>query len=222
MYVIVNNFNYEDLLNKLVQKLGLEDVPLTDDVIKKVFLDLQTRFNINQRKKLTVDEITLVENYFKNFIGLSYSDYIEDEDPEQKDNEANKDEFLMAISSEYEESLIGLTAIMMTPEDERAIYSPESLAVVDKLIEMSSGLDYEEDPIETAIDYLASLVDKYLSRDIEEIDLFLLKEMECALSEGEFLSAVHVFDKPGKLVRYGNTLITFPIIVIEASHSWQI
>lgn len=223
MYVIVNNFNYEDLLNKLVQKLGIEDVPLTDDVIKKVFKDLESRFNINQRNELNNEEMVLVESYFKNFIGLRYSDYEETDDPDQRDKEANKDEFLMAISTEYEESLITLVSIMMTPEKERAIYSTETLEFIDKLIELYSKTETEvEDPIEGAIDYLETLVDKYISRDIEEIDLFLLKEMECALSEGERLSAIHVLDKSGRLVRYGNTLVTFPIIVIEASHSWQI
>lgn len=205
MYVIVNNFDYDALLAKLVQYHNLNDVPDLNQVIKKLFTGLSERFNANERKTMTDDQIELVERYFSLYPTVTYSDW--------SDGDASDVPYIEQFSQDFEESSIGLYEALTDSELELSDETKAFLEFFNQVIELDED---KEDAIDIQFNEFVDLVMKYHSTELNEGDIVLLREFDVALAENERLAKVDVIDKPGTQVQYGNTLITFPLILIKA------
>lgn len=202
MYVLVNNLDYESLLDKLIAQLDLKDSPDIQAGVTKALKLLSERFNTNRRSELTEPQVQLVEYFIANFRTMSYSDYDE-----------GNESFAETLAEEFEEALIGLTSLITDELDDISDESKEFVKMFNEVIPVDENHD---DPIEVQLSEFVDLVTKYTGIELEPVDYIILKELECALAQGEYVSSIEVFDKPGTQVTHGNTLITFPLILIKA------
>lgn len=204
MYVLVNNLDYEDLLAKLVSHHNLGDVPDLNGIVKKLFIGLSKRFNANERNTMTSEQIELVEKYFSNWPVVSFSNW------DEADYEVP---YMEQFSGDFEESSIGLYEALTDSELE---LSDETKAFLEQFNQVIPLDEDANDGVDDQFNEFVTLVNKYYSTELDEGDILILSSLDKALANDERLAKVEVIDKPGTQVEYGNTLITFPLILIKA------
>lgn len=203
MYVHVNNFDYDELLNGLVKHYHLDDVPLTDEIVSKIFESISEKYKLNKRNTMSELEISLVEEFFR--VVSLWSDFMPGDDTET---------FLESKGMEISESLALIEEVFLAgvgEEDE-----------LNRLFEIATkfeGYDFtDEESIGEFSANLSNLIDSYNNMQWTDAELFILGHIDRALMDLEILTDVEVVPVAGKVVKYGDTLITFPIILIKVSN----
>lgn len=201
IFIHVNNFDYDALLNKMVAKLDLGDSYITSEIVLKTFKTLAAKFNNNRRGELTPDELALVETFIARYSGYRFADY---------DGESSS-EFYESMGDLMNHAFEEFSESLTTDQDDLNEEAKEFNELLFRLIDAADG--------ELAIETLMELVDKYLSENFNDLELTIMKEMEGMLNEGEIITGIEVVEKAGKVIKYGDTLITFPIVLMKATES---
>lgn len=202
MYVHINNFDYDELLNNLVQHYHLSDAPITNEIISKIFEELAEHYKLNQRETMTEDEIALVEEFMR--IHGQWSDF-------QPGDEA--DMFLETKGMDISESLVVMEGLFLEGVTEDDELDP----LYDIAIKFTQFDFTDEDSIGEFSAYLSDLISKYNNIQFNDAELYVLGHIERSLDSSEILTGIEVLPVAGKVVKYGDTLITFPIILIKVS-----
>lgn len=216
MHVNLNCFDYTKLLSGLVEHYGLQD-NLTDESVSQIFHNLSETYRRNNCEYLSDDEKKMVES----FLGYTIS-YIVNEDDD--------DEPFKSIPEQVEEGLEKLQYYILNQLDE----SPYNcfMAIIDhhvaKFVTFDEGNEHlfdgaDPEGVIAFIDYFRDLIDEYLRiKSINQFgagELFILGEIEKHTHPCEIVVDIDVVDHPGAKVRYGDSLITFPMILIEVTNS---
>ena len=210
VYVHVNTFDYPKLIARIVKHADLHDTEISSTVITKIFKDLERVYNKNKRDELSAEEIKVAETFMKEFAGLRFADY--------EDEEAS--EFYTALSEAIEWSLQNFQEFITGAIPEEDV-SETTLAFYQALLELmdveSFNADVDPEIVMMTMERLQEILDDYKSGEFNEIQLAILSEMEKLLSDNEIITGIMIDDKPGKTVKYGDSLVTFPIILMRAT-----
>lgn len=203
MYVHVNNFDYDELLGGLVKHYHLDDVPLTDEVISGIFENLESKYKQNQRSEMTADEIELVEEFYR-VVG-QWAEFMPGDDAETY-LETKGMEITQSLAALEEEFLAGVA-------EDSCLNALYEIAV------KMDGYDFtDEESIFEFGEMLANLITRYNNVQYDDAEMFIMSCIERAMKPGEILTGIEVMPSAGKVVKYGDTLITFPIILIKVSN----
>lgn len=210
VYVSMNNFNYDKLIDRIIKHTGMGDTELTDGVIQRIFKDLAKVFNQNKRKELTPEEVKVAETFMKDLVGLRFSDY--------EDEEAS--EFYVALSEAMEWSLQNFQEVLTgaIPLEEVSDTSKDFYDALLELMDAESMTDEEDGELAMAtLERLQEILSDYVSGEFDELQLAILAEMEKNLLDGELITGLQVENRPGRVVKHGDSLVTFPLILMKAT-----
>lgn len=200
MHVHLNCFDYDKLLTGIVEHFHMEDTPLTSEYLEKVFKELSEKFNQHHRNELTPEETKLVEDFLKTTI--TYADFDGDE-------EVFKD----IMGEDIAEALATLEDILTDPEAEVSDrYNQYVLDIIE-----NPNIDLTDDGPAEFISSLSDNIVKYMVSDFNAGEMFILGQIEAVAKEGEIIRSLLSLPVAGKTVKYGDSLITFPIILIEVT-----
>lgn len=215
VYVHVNTFDYPKLIARIIKHADLHDTEITSTVITNIFKDLEQVYNHNKRDELSAEEIKVAETFMKEFAGLRFADY--------EDEEAS--EFYTALAEAIEWSLQNFQEFLTggIPEED---VSETTLAFYMALLDLMDVESFinanseDESNVEAAMmtmERLQEILDDYKSGEFNEVQLAILSEMEKLLADHEIITGIMIDEKPGKTVKYGDSLVTFPIILMRAT-----
>lgn len=210
VYVHVNTFDYPKLIARIIKHADLHDTEISSTVISNIFKELERVYNKNKRDELSAEEIKVAETFMKEFAGLRFADY--------EDEEAS--EFYTALSEAIEWSLQNFQEFITGAIPEEDV-SETTLAFYQALLELmdveSFNADVDPEIAMMTMERLQEILDDYKSGEFNEIQLAILSEMEKLLADNEIITGIMIDDKPGKTVKYGDSLVTFPIILMRAT-----
>lgn len=213
-YINVNTFDYDKLLARIVKHAELGDTEISNIVITKIFKELAVAFNNKgKRDQMSQEEVKVAETFLKEFSGLRYADY---------DDESATEFFAAAAETmdwalqNFQEFLTGTISQDDVSDETMSFY----MALLD-LMDVESFLGDENDGEQAIItmERLQDILDDYMTGEFTEVQLSILSEMEKLLSSSEIITRITVEDRPGKKVKYGDSLVTLPTIIMEATYS---
>lgn len=207
MHVNLNCFDYNELIAGIVEHYGLSDSEITDEGITKIFEDLSERFTQRRIRVLDETEIKMVEDFLK--MAVSYKEFGQDSDGPG---------YLEYIAESLKESLERLHVELVQGVDD--LYND----FIERYVLGHPDFDFEDD-VESAstlfIEYLEAAVEDYMDmtgrRDFTAGELFILGQIENYTKPCEIVVDITVVPLPGKIVKYRDSLITFPLILIEVT-----
>lgn len=201
MYLHVNDFDYDGLIARLVEMYGLADTPVSSDFIEKAFIDLAEKFKKHQRHQLTSNETLLVEAFLR--WNMGWEEFQEGD---------TVDGFWESRAESTQQSLAGLYECLT---DADAVV-PDCLEHVFSAITTMTEYDVNtEEGATELVTLLEDLVTRYTPVEFNETELYILSQMSGNLSFAPGIKNLVVIPLPGKVVKCMDTLITFPIILIE-------
>lgn len=210
-FITVNTFDYDRLLSRIVKHSELGDTELSNVVIAKIFKDLAEAYNKNKRDQLSQEELSVAENFMKEFSGLRFADY---EGEEAGEFFAAAAEAMEWSLQNFQEFLTGGISTDDVSEETNAFYM--SLL---ELMDVESFLDDDDgEQAMLTMERLQEILDNYMTGEFNELQLSILSEIEKLLDPTEIITGILVTDeRPGKTVKYGDSLVTFPTILIKAT-----
>lgn len=201
MYVHMNCFDYNKLLTGIIEYYHMQDEPITNEWLESIFNDLAKKFKTNNRDKLTSEEIKMVEDFLK--VTITYADF------EEGDDETFKD----CLAENIAAALVSLEEVLNDPSS----VVPEQYETFLESIINHPGFDLTDDGADGFAVYLMGLIEDYLVVDFTPGEMFILSQIEIGTNIYEIIRSLEILPLPGKMVKYGDTLITFPIILIEVT-----
>lgn len=219
MYIKANHFNYDTLLAGLVEHLDLQDTPLDDQMLAKIFKDFETRHKARRsackleewQEKIVVEFLNSVQ-FVQCAIGVKTDD--EYEEPSSSDFYellANLlDTLVDCITATNNDDLIEYLDCFL-----RRLYSGNIEGVTftdDDTFTLANGavLDAEQ-----FANFLRDWTETYLTDEISDLDKFLLFHLNGNIGVTEYMKDITVLDIPGPKARHGDSVIGFPSILLE-------
>lgn len=220
MFIKANNFNYDKLLGGIVEHLDLQDTPLDDQMVSDIFKGFESTYKeLRANQKLEDWQEQIVVQFLASvqttvlYYGSSW--FNDDEEPRQ---EMSYTEILAKLLDTLVDCLTG------TNDDDLVEYTE---AFVDRIIhgqmeevKFTSDLKYQLingailEPDQFA-NFLKSWVESHLSNELNGINGFLFDEINNNVLPQEYMKDINVMDLPGSKAKHGDTLITFPLILLE-------
>lgn len=208
MHVNLNCFDYTKLLSGLVEHYDLQD-DLSNETVARVFRGLSELYRSSKEEPISEEHTKMVESFLA--LTISYISF-EGED-------------FVAIQEQIDNGLDSLEAHLTQGIDEvpYGSFIEKYITGPDKYINSDSsetnGEYFEE--VSHFIEYFGGLINQYLrSKSIPQFgpgELFILGEIEKYTHPCEVVTDIKVVDVPGTQVRYGNSLITFPLILVNVT-----
>lgn len=205
MFVYLNAFDYDELLNGIVTHLGLQDEPLTYEMLLKAFKSVSERL---KRRNDFVNNYLLTDN---DPVGELVDKYLEFKRLSPIDTEMTEQELLVSI---------------LTGASPKSIY--EGFFVYNVLTKHFPEVGNEKDDYFLDIDpeeasayaeVVLELIDEHQLTPQDDLDQFIEKQIKDQLIGDEAgRLELTVIDSPGKKVNFGNALITFPILLAKVEH----
>jgi len=216
MYIKANHFDYDALLTGIVDRLDLQDNPLDDETIKKVFIDFQARHKVRTAaNQLEPWQETIVLSLLNSVQHTqNYVDAEENSDP-------TADDFYILMGKILNTLGDCLTG---TNDDLLVGYLEHFLDWIGNGHVEGVTLDNEGDYVlangatlksDQFANFLRDWTERYLTAEISELDKFLLHHINNNIGYTEYLKSMTVLDLPGPKVKYGDSVITFPSILLE-------
>lgn len=206
MFVYLNAFNYDELIGGIVERLGIQDEPLTYEILLKAFKSVSER--LKRRKELlssaNEDLDRIVEKLADRYLELiRISPHVNDEtDPISFLVELIAGSAPQSVWEGYEIYRI-LSEVHQEVGNDKDGYcldidSDEALAIAETILEyIESNKLIGENPLDSFLE--------------EHIKNQLIGDEPGSLQ-------LEVIDSPGKVVTYGNALITFPLLLAKVEH----
>lgn len=206
MFVYLNAFDYDELIGGIVERLGIQDEPLTYEMLLKAFKSVVERLKRRTEliSSINEDPERIVEKLADSYLELvRISPHFNDE--------TNPVSFLLEIitGSRPQSVWEGYEIYLILSEDHQEVGSDKDGYYLD--IDPEEALAVAE----TILDFIEC--NKLMGED--PLDSFLEEHIKNQLIGDEPGSLqLEVIDSPGKVVTYGNSLITFPLLLAKVEH----
>ena len=206
MFVYLNAFDYDELIGGIVERLGIQDEPLTYEMLLKAFKSVSERLKRRSEHNSSTNEDPekLVEKLADSYLELiRISPHFNDE--------TNPVSFLLEIitGSRPQSVWEGYEIYLILSEDHQEVGNDKDGYYLD--IDPEEALAVAE----TILDFIEC--NKLIGED--PLDSFLEEHVKNQLIGDEPGSLqLEVIDSPGKVVTYGNSLITFPLLLAKVEH----
>ena len=206
MFVYLNAFDYDELIGGIVERLGIQDEPLTYEMLLKAFKSISERLKRRTEliSSINEDPEKIVEKLADSYLELvRISPHFNDE--------TNPVSFLLEIitGSRPQSVWEGYEIYLILSEDHQEVGNDKDGYYLD--IDPEEALAVAE----TILDFIES--NKLMGED--PLDSFLEEHIKNQLIGDEPGSLqLEVIDSPGKVVTYGNSLITFPLLLAKVEH----
>lgn len=225
MYLKANYFNYDTFIQGIITELGSQDQVIDDDYFLNLFKGFEKNYKLSKegltlepwQESLVVDLISSVQLTVKCVV----------EGFEGLDTETPEDE--MKKSDHYREVMIKILDNLVeifTGEDDGSLWyyienfydgvylSGRSGAAgrPDGKIVIPGGIELEP---EQFAHFLKDWAHQYLSIELSDSDRILFDHINNNILPREYMKDITVIDVPGTKVKYGDTVITFPLILLE-------
>ena len=206
MFVYLNAFDYDELIGGIVERLGIQDEPLTYEMLLKAFKSVSERLKRRTEliSSINEDPEKIVEKLADSYLELvRISPHFNDE--------TNPVSFLLEIitGSRPQSVWEGYEIYLILSEDHQEVGNDKDGYYLD--IDPEEALAVAE----TILDFIES--NKLMGED--PLDSFLEEHIKNQLIGDEPGSLqLEVIDSPGKVVTYGNSLITFPLLLAKVEH----
>lgn len=206
MFVYLNAFDYDELIGGIVERLGIQDEPLTYEMLLKAFKSVSERLKRRTEliSSINEDPEKIVEKLADSYLELvRISPHFNDE--------TNPVSFLLEIitGSRPQSVWEGYEIYLILSEDHQEVGSDKDGYYLD--IDPEEALAVAE----TILDFIEC--NKLMGED--PLDSFLEEHIKNQLIGDEPGSLqLEVIDSPGKVVTYGNSLITFPLLLAKVEH----
>lgn len=208
MHVHMNSFDYDKLLTGLIHYHDLGDEEITSDAVEKIFTDLGEKFKRNSDIVMQDNEVKMCEDFLKSLISYENFDIGDDES------------FVEVLGEAVNE---GMSALFEALGDDFKITRFNHFIITHVLPLTEFDFDSPDDGemLDQFSEYFTSLIDDYITmtnrRDFSPAEMFILGQIEQVTKAEEIVIDIEVISVPGKKVKYRDTLITFPIILIEVT-----
>ena len=206
MFVYLNAFDYDELIGGIVERLGIQDEPLTYEMLLKAFKSISERLKRRTEliSSINEDPEKIVEKLADSYLELvRISPHFNDE--------TNPVSFLLEIitGSRPQSVWEGYEIYLILSEDHQEVGNDKDGYYLD--IDPEEALAVAE----TILDFIEC--NKLMGED--PLDSFLEEHIKNQLIGDEPGSLqLEVIDSPGKVVTYGNSLITFPLLLAKVEH----
>lgn len=206
MFVYLNAFDYDELIGGIVERLGIQDEPLTYEMLLKAFKSISERLKRRTEliSSINEDPEKIVEKLADSYLELvRISPHFNDE--------TNPVSFLLEIitGSRPQSVWEGYEIYLILSEDHQEVGNDKDGYYLD--IDPEEALAIAE----TILDFIEC--NKLIGED--PLDSFLEEHIKNQLIGDEPGSLqLEVIDSPGKVVTYGNSLITFPLLLAKVEH----
>ena len=206
MFVYLNAFDYDELIGGIVERLGIQDEPLTYEMLLKAFKSVSERLKRRTEliSSINEDPEKIVEKLADSYLELvRISPHFNDE--------TNPVSFLLEIitGSRPQSVWEGYEIYLILSEDHQEVGNDKDGYYLD--IDPEEALAVAE----TILDFIEC--NKLIGDD--PLDSFLEEHIKNQLIGDEPGSLqLEVIDSPGKVVTYGNSLITFPLLLAKVEH----
>ena len=206
MFVYLNAFDYDELIGGIVERLGIQDEPLTYEMLLKAFKSVSERLKRRTEliSSINEDPEKIVEKLADSYLELvRISPHFNDE--------TNPVSFLLEIitGSRPQSVWEGYEIYLILSEDHQEVGNDKDGYYLD--IDPEEALAIAE----TILDFIEC--NKLIGDD--PLDSFLEEHIKNQLIGDEPGSLqLEVIDSPGKVVTYGNSLITFPLLLAKVEH----
>ena len=206
MFVYLNAFDYDELIGGIVERLGIQDEPLTYEMLLKAFKSISERLKRRTEliSSINEDPEKIVEKLADSYLELvRISPHFNDE--------TNPVSFLLEIitGSRPQSVWEGYEIYLILSEDHQEVGNDKDGYYLD--IDPEEALAIAE----TILDFIEC--NKLMGED--PLDSFLEEHIKNQLIGDEPGSLqLEVIDSPGKVVTYGNSLITFPLLLAKVEH----
>lgn len=206
MFVYLNAFDYDELIGGIVERLGIQDEPLTYEMLLKAFKSVSERLKRRTEliSSINEDPEKIVEKLADSYLELvRISPHFNDE--------TNPVSFLLEIitGSRPQSVWEGYEIYLILSEDHQEVGNDKDGYYLD--IDPEEALAVAE----TILDFIEC--NKLMGED--PLDSFLEEHIKNQLIGDEPGSLqLEVIDSPGKVVTYGNSLITFPLLLAKVEH----
>lgn len=220
MFVRANHFNYDTLLNGIVEHLDLQDEAIDDQTVLNVFKGFEKEYKeLKHEQKLSDWEVMVASEFISAIqIGsLQYKKTMKSMN-EQPDDRYDFHTLLVTILEE----LPGIC----TGEDDGDLWCEVEL-FFDKITNdqipgltlLNDGTYIIENGARLTPDqfgnFLKDWVERHLSMEMKGLHSFLFDNINENILPREYMKDLTICDIPGSKVEYGNALITFPLILLE-------
>lgn len=206
MYVHVNCFDYDKLLNEIVVNYEMGDQEVSTESIGKIFTDLSKNFNADKSPELTPEQIELVESVLS--ANMGWRDYAGE----------TAAEFFEACGEGLQELIAVLQDAIAGPSEDFSDQMQDIHANFVNVFGDQGDLDdgeYTDECLATLGCMISAYIDPISGFNEGQIDI--LRHIEDTLLPHETLIGFEIADRPGRTVKYGDSLITFPTILIKVS-----
>lgn len=206
MFVYLNAFDYDELIGGIVERLGIQDEPLTYEMLLKAFKSIAERLKRRTEliSSINEDPEKIVEKLADSYLELvRISPHFNDE--------TNPVSFLLEIitGSRPQSVWEGYEIYLILSEDHQEVGNDKDGYYLDMDPEEALAI------AETILDFIEC--NKLMGED--PLDSFLEEHIKNQLIGDEPGSLqLEVIDSPGKVVTYGNSLITFPLLLAKVEH----
>ena len=206
MFVYLNAFDYDELIGGIVERLGIQDEPLTYEMLLKAFKSVSERLKRRTEliSSINEDPEKIVEKLADSYLELvRISPHFNDE--------TNPVSFLLEIitGSRPQSVWEGYEIYLILSEDHQEVGNDKDGYYID--IDPEEALAVAE----TILNFIEC--NKLMGED--PLDSFLEEHIKNQLIGDEPGSLqLEVIDSPGKVVTYGNSLITFPLLLAKVEH----
>ncbi|MGL4614391.1 MAG: hypothetical protein ACRCVV_10935 [Shewanella sp.] len=203
MFVYLNAFNYDELIGGIVERLGIQDEPLTYEILLKAFKSVSERLKRRNEflSSTNEDPDRMVEKLADRYLELvRISPHFNDD--------TNPTSFLveLIVGSKPQSVWEGYEIYQILSEVHQEVGNDQDGYYLD--IDPEEALAIAE----AILGYIES--NKLIGED--PLDSFLEEHIKNQLIGDEPGSLqLEVIDSPGKVVTYGNALITFPILLAK-------
>lgn len=203
MYIKANNFDYDGLLRGIVTHLDFQDTPLGDDDVARVFKNFATAYKgVRAAQGLEEWQEAIVIEFLSG-IQLTAHDF----------------------GNTLSEVLDNLVDILTGEDDGKLWCYVEPFMdrieldyIADVTLTLSGEFVLKDDITMTPdvfANFLKEWTEKHLSNRLEGVNGFLFDNINMNILPREYMKDINILDIPGAKVKYGDTLITFPLILLE-------
>lgn len=208
MFVYLNAFDYNTLIKGFVERLGLQDEPLTYEMLLRRFENVSNR--LKARNQIFTENLVGTSDIIDQ-LATQYLTWMKNS-PHFHDN-TNHEKVLTTLFTgpRPQSSWEGYEVYQLLTSDFQEVGTPE----------LGFYLDIDQDEAEKIAALVTQTIQRFENNSVEEdnVESFLEECIRAQLVGDEpGMLELDVIDLPGKIVKYGNVLITFPILLAKVEH----
>jgi len=218
MYIHVNEFDYNKLLNGIIELGDFKDAIIDDDLIFKTLLNFQDAYKEEIKKDTLASWQRELCTLFFYCVGTEISyNYQYDDDLNAEKLIESFEAMVKECLSELEEQLEGTGSEHLWEVLERFVDHVDEHADKDDEDPMKWQYIFDGTVIKAKdfVNLLTSWLEIYAGTKLTGVNQFIYTCINANILPHELVRDINIVNMPGRKVKYGNALITFPIILLE-------